>query len=378
MDGQVVPERKVGIITFSDFNTNFGSMLQSLAMKSFLEQRGGEVKFIRYREFNSPGLMSPRLRFRDFLRRLYAVYRRKDLAGRARAFEAFRKRFFSYTPLLTSSEALKRNLEPFDIYIAGSDQIWNVTCLGGVRSPYFLDFAPPEKIRVAYAPSLGEYQLTEETKKVFERLLKNLDEISVREKQSVEQIQPLTEKKVHHVLDPVFLLDAEEWASLLPEPEERPPYILCYFTRRNPANRKLVSLVREKLDLPVINVSDNMIYLGKTSHRHMTAGPLEFLSLVKNARLLIGNSFHLTAFSIIFDKPLLLLGTQFNRNRVMTILDLVGGGKNFLCGDEIEHCDPDAALARKYDHRPLRELIRYSRDYLTRAVGLEPEGEPRS
>lgn len=363
---------RIAIITFSDFNTNYGSMLQSFALKTYLEKQNHEVVFIKYREFNNlykDMRLSVMLktRMKSSLLDLYKLIKKRDIQKTVINFEKFKKDYFIYTPLYTSNEELKDKLPDFDCYICGSDQIWNINCLGGLRKPYFLDFVPNNKKTIAYAPSMGDFILNDKYKNEFIHLLNNLDYISMREKSNIEQIQRLTNKKLEYVCDPVYLLSKEEWENFLPKLEIKKPFGVCYFVRRSKFGKMIVKKLTKKYNIPIINLSDNLIYINGTSSKYISAGPLEFLTMINDSSFTIGTSFHLAAFSIIFNKPFLVCGIDSNKNRINNILELTKTKNNFITSDNYLS-GINSLFEQKICYKELIKLINQSKDYLRRSI----------
>lgn len=315
---------KIAIITFSDMNTNYGSILQSYALKEYLVSLGHEVVFIKYREYNKYS-KSLKGHIKFFLIKIYFTLYSKRFESRKVNFNHFILNNLVHTRLYTSNELMKMYLPNFDAYICGSDQIWNLPILGGLRKPYFLDFAPNLKPRIAYAPSLGEYKIDDLNREDFIESLANIDYISCRERKSVELLKAITDKSVEVVVDPVFLLSKEEWEnriySTIPIPKG--DYGLCYFVRRDSFAQKLVLYLKNKYKVPIYNVSDNLINVSSTSNEFATAPPDLFLKLLKNARFCVGTSFHLAAFSVIFNKLCYIAYTPHNEERISNLFSLV-------------------------------------------------------
>ena len=361
---------EIAVITFSDFNTNYGSMLQALSLKMYLEKLGHNVTFIKYREFNDDldegkNLIKKLIEFtKKTIVGVYSIIKKKDIKKTKFNFEKFKKQFFSYTPLYTSNEELKDNLEGFDCYICGSDQIWNINCLGGLRTPYFLDFVDNSKRRIAYAASMGEYKVTDELKEEFSRLLNNLDFISVREEDSVDQLQNLTIKKVVSVVDPVFLTSADEWSKHLSDPIIEGDYGVCYFVRRSKLGRQIVKILAKKYKIPIYNLSDNLIYLLGTSSKYISCGPLDFVNIIKNAKFAVGTSFHLAAFSIIFNTPLISIGMETNKQRITSLLKLVNIENSFIY-DKTDLSILDRFINNKLNKSNLNNYIDESKKFLS-------------
>ena len=118
---------KIAIITFSDFNTNYGSMLQSFSLGHYLKKQGHDVVWIKYREFtdDSENRIALKSYIKKILLKLYAIYRRKDLLNTKQNFEAYKQKWLKYTALYVSEKELEQMTEEYDCCICGSDQIWN-------------------------------------------------------------------------------------------------------------------------------------------------------------------------------------------------------------------------------------------------------------
>lgn len=356
---------KVAIITFSDMNTNYGSILQSYALKTYIESCGHNVTFIRYREFHPIVCRSIKLRIRSLMVRAYYLVFSYSIKKRKRAFDRFIANNLSHTRLFVSEEDLEQHLQQYDAYVCGSDQIWNIPILGGFRAPYFLKFAPADKVKIAYAPSIGEYKVDDQYKFAFIEGLKNLSYISVREKRSIEILSSLTDKTISWVMDPVFLLSKDSWSSKSECHISSPhgEYGLCYFVRRSKLAEELVKKLRKKYKIPIYNVSDNLISVSGTNNKYRCSSPADFILLVKNAKFCVGTSFHLAAFSIIFNRPCYIAGTAHNKERLLNILKLVDREKCLILNaDEIDKSINVMQL--NGNEKQLEDLISNSKQFI--------------
>ncbi|EHK2338408.1 polysaccharide pyruvyl transferase family protein [Clostridium perfringens] len=327
---------RIAIITFSDFNTNYGSRLQAYSLANFLERNGHEVEFIRYREFNkTPIPTSIRAGVSLIASKAIKVIDKNNRDKRNVEFNNFSEKFLNHTRLYTSNDELKFNLPEYDCYICGSDQIWNLECLGGLRTPYFLDFVPKGKLKIAYAPSFGNYKIDYGIKNQISKLIEGFDALSVREFSGVNMLQKYTNKKIEHVLDPAFLTSKEEWEEILPSIEDEKEFGICYLVRRSKECNKLISNLKNIKGTTIYNLSDNSINVRGTSNKYITSGPLEFLSLIKNAKFAIGTSFHLAVFSIIFNIPFVIVGMKSNESRLKSLLENLGCEDRFITVENI-------------------------------------------
>ena len=159
------------------------------------------------------------------------------------------------------------------------------------------------KKRIAYAPSLGKGEFGDKDKNLIKNLLKNVDHISVREKQGKALLENLTDKSVELVCDPVILLGRQGWEKVIPESKIKTPYMFVYFLENNHGDRSYIDLISKTLGLKVVILNENIKDIFKKYIKKYDALPLEFVSLIKNASFVYTNSFHATAFSTMFNVP---------------------------------------------------------------------------
>ena len=181
-------------------------------------------------------------------------------------------------------------------YLAGSDQIWNPLFKNGWDGAFFLDFAPEGAKRVSYAASFSVEELSKESREFMSERLKKVDTVSVREGSAVKLLNEMGIDGIT-VLDPVFLLDREHWEGLATA-QITEKYLLIYDFDASP---ELLSFARSIAREKGLKIAS----LFKTDGADIvldTHGPREFLGDIMNAECVISNSFHATAFSIIFDK----------------------------------------------------------------------------
>ena len=212
--------------------------------------------------------------------------------------------------------------DEYDFFVIGSDQVWNPEFNVPDK---FLDFAPPEK-RIAYAASITVPELPEEVQETYRQKISEMAYVSIREKEGCDLVEKLTGKRPLQVLDPVFLLTADEWRKL----EKRPlwldskiydnGYLLTYFFNGKPP--KDVYSLAKKLGLPMVNLLDF------NNFNHYANGIEEFLYLIDNATLICTQSFHGMSFASMFHKPFVIykvgkLRTRFSRiGSLLELFDL--------------------------------------------------------
>lgn len=304
---------------------NYGASLQAYALQHYIESLGHDVEIIdfnpwfhcdRYNPFfmpkNAIGRAAEIIRVLPFLRFVWYPFKSWKNGmfktwGRKAAFDRFEKKYYHLTPVkYYSSDELQKNPPMADVYVAGSDQIWNTFSENGKESGYYLDFGVKETKRISYAASLATSSIREDCKNFVKKQLQKFDAISVREKTGAGLLKEIGIHDVSVVLDPVFLLNKEEWRMLSKSGSlnglKPKSYLLVYdFLGNDP---QMVSFAKEyakKHSLKVVSVNDFNIrdYADVNINN---AGPLEFLALIDNAACVVASSFHATAFSIILEK----------------------------------------------------------------------------
>ncbi len=332
---------KVMTITCHDVY-NAGASLQAYALAKYLKDIGNDVEIIDYKpdylsrhhrltgvspRFNKPVLRLAYLAAK-FPKRLMARYGR-----RKKAYDSFTRDFLPTTKRrYASNEDLKDNLPEADVYIAGSDQIWNTAFRNGRDPSFYLDFVPQDKIKASFAASFATEDVAEEYKEKITGWLKEFDFISVRESSGVSIIENLGILGSVQVMDPVFLLEAKTWEALASDIPKKEKYILVYDFDKNTEVEGLAKKIAAEKNLKIYSVLPSA-YAHKCFAKY---GPRTFVSLVKNAEFVISNSFHATAFSLIFRKEFVVFNRHEKINtRMKDLLSLAGLEHRIMsCADD--------------------------------------------
>lgn len=335
------------------FGINYGSALQSYAMINVLNGLGLSAEVIDY----IPERYSFRVKYfekkgiKGMLKCLAAFpfrYRYQHI------FTHFLKKYVPMTKRFTNPSELYTSCSSYDIYIAGSDQIWNSNYNGCVDPVYYLDFAPDNTKKVAYAASFGKSELEEYEIEDTKKLLKNFSAISVREVQAKAIINKLGYEAVH-VLDPTMLLDKSVWKAKFPTHKKSQPYVLVYAL--NHEEKELIRFARiiaDKFQLKVKLISFS--YFGEKYHgldECLTyKSPDEFIRLMLNAEWVVTNSFHGVAFSINLNKQFVAVKRKLYNSRLESILQTVG-----LSSRMIENELPANLIEEKIDYTYCNEIL---------------------
>ncbi|BAP55951.1 polysaccharide pyruvyl transferase [Thioploca ingrica] len=337
---------KIALITMH-YQSNYGAVLQGFATKQILSQYG-EVETINY--FN------PHLQYKlDLIRfkpsihgikiMIHDILRLKDRNKVIKKFKKFIESNLNSSKLVTRQDIQTGAINYFDVYVCGSDQIWNpgaVSKNGELDPVYFLDFVNNKKAKkISYASSMGgHYRLTNSEKEQIKDLLKDFTTISVRESDAQEMLSQLLKREVFHVLDPTLLLSKEKWLEALKINKnyrtQKEDYILVYRISKDPLLKKAVEFVVNRFgNNKKVVIIDQAFKPFITADFHIRdAGPIEFIELFANASLVITNSFHGICFSINFKKPFVPVNPAWGGNRIESLLNLFGLRDRFINDEE--------------------------------------------
>lgn len=308
---------KASVITLHTVD-NYGSVMQTYATQQILKKCGYDVEFVDYwRRDNLPQSRAERMLEGSTLQKLKPLWGINNFTRKAtvsilkNVLEKQRSpmwRFLEEKVQLTkvrycSYEELEANPPVADVYITGSDQVWNSIWNQGIDRSYFLDFAPAGKPRIAFSASIGREQLDTEEIPETKRLLEKYSAISVREQSAVELLASMDIKSTL-VLDPTLMLEAEEWRKLATKQKREKPYILIYQLNPNPQMDQYAEQLAQKKNWEIIRIGFGRSDRRKGGKCVMLPSVEEFLGLFCDAACVLTDSFHATAFS-------LNLGTDF-------------------------------------------------------------------
>lgn len=335
--------KRIRILTIH-FGTNHGSVLQAYALAKHLNNAGNEAKIIDYipKRYNIWSNLLERKKGKypwPIIIAYYPIHLLKVLPVR-NMFERFCRDILFLTGRVTNPKDLKSVATEGDIFIAGSDQIWNEDYNGFDDFSYYFDFLPDEKKRIAYAASFGKEALFEEKygEKVVE-YLKKFDWIGMRESTGVDKLAHYGISGVH-VCDPTMLLSQEEWRNFAKDSKykqkDSKPYLLVYVM--DGVYDKLLEcaqIIKRELGYNIVVVAFNKITDGCIDRMVFKVNPRDFVTLVDGATCVITNSFHGTVFSIIFEKPSVILGKSKYNSRMLGLLEKLGMTDRFIPKDTL-------------------------------------------
>lgn len=355
---------KIGLLTFHRAN-NLGACLQAAALNKYLNSQISESEIIDL----IPNSSCPKKEeiFLKYMRKfIHFILKKRNSTQKKRQirFDDFRNEMMiiSKTTYYGDNEMHKCS-GLYDVLISGSDQILNTT-LSGKTKAYYLDFDDNAK-KISYASSFGRKDITSDEIELIKKELSKFNFLSVREQSGIDIIYNELDIKPTLVVDPVFLLGADEWKIRCNNNMKLPEkYIFVYSMEISEYLENIVKQLKHDFKLPIIVVRGG----GKAGRIEGTedsiCGPKEFLRYIKDAELVVTNSFHGTAFSIIFEKNFLCIAHSTRNARLESILSLTKNDKKLIgIGNMHTNC-LDYVINGNEAYKLLEDIIDSSKKYL--------------
>lgn len=377
---------RVCIVTNYRNTGNYGALLQAYALNkkinsmgfycetlnfSVNEQNGS--KMVRYLNRIYKGQIDCLLNDlkRDFCKALV----RKKIRIRRRSLDKF-KESIPHTKYYSSDELQEVN-GLYDCYICGSDQIWRPTFEENLVGIYWLDVINGNCVKASYAASMGVDELPASLQSDASRYLQSFDYISVREEKAKEYLTKITNKKIEVSIDPVFLLTRMEWEEIVRRPNITESYIFVYMIHGSKTLFESIAQYARLRKLKIVTFPYMAYYFRMTElHfgdiRVFDADPSDFLGYIVGADCIFTDSFHATAFSIIFHKNFFVSSANVKAfSRISNLLSLSGLEDRCI---PAEGLDPENYISRsqtnwnEVEHK-LDLTVSDSQDYLNRVLG---------
>ena len=311
--------------------SNYGSLLQAYATQTALEKLGFEPVCINYwREDEQPPhlartlLQMSRWNKNGCTRALYRVTQKPVFDYAVKRFSRYRAGFLRTTERLYNSDReLQADCPRADVYMTGSDQVWNVIANGQTDPVYFLDFVPDDARKIAYAASFGGKSVAPADREVVAALLQRYAAVCVRENSGVQIAAGLGIRAVQ-VLDPTLLLDRTDWESMLPNRRPAGDYVLVYQLHPNKSfERYAVQFARRK-GLKLYRVHPYFHHIVKPGKFVCCPPVQDFLWYIRHARFLLTDSFHGTALAIGLNTQFVDILPSKYSERNQSVLELTG------------------------------------------------------
>lgn len=373
--------KNIGIITIHKIN-NYGSVFQAYALQRACEDSGFKTEIIDY---NFPNDFHSKNKYVEesdsqpneptWIKFLYAL----DLKRQHKGIMNFVYRYENLSDKQYSSPAeLGEGAPLYDVYITGSDQLWNPRFCNGDPA-FMLHFAPENALKISFAASIGSNSIPDELKPQYKALLSRYAHIAVRENSGVEIIKEVVNKEATVVLDPTLLLNREQWNRIAaPKRQFKKKYILCYFLNYTfnafPYVDQLAEYMQKQTGYEIVRVARPPHRLGLPhTHYRVGASPEEFLALVRDAEMVLTTSFHGTAFAVNYGKPVFTVVQDRNASdsRQVSLMHNLGLDDQILSVKDSMPVQSRFTYDEKSEQARLEVLRQQSMDYLKRALKNE-------
>lgn len=316
---------KVSIITLHRI-TNFGSLLQTYATQTYIRKLGYETEVV---DFVPEGITFKRGVWPKGASLISKIIKVLPLTAvnliQYDMVNSFMKKYITVSPKRYGSFAeLAEDVPEADIYLSGSDQVWNTQNNNphDDLKAYYLCHAPEEKRKIAYAGSFGKEDFSDAEKAEIGSWLKDYDAISVREDAALKTLDALGVSGTW-VTDPTLLLSQEEWREFCTKEKPNPGYVFVYNLNRNKLLEEAAIKIAEKKGLRVVNFADTFEFI-KGAENRFNNDALDFLNYISNADFVVTDSFHGTAFSLNFNRQFICVSAPKYNCRLESILRLTG------------------------------------------------------
>jgi hypothetical protein len=313
---------RIGILTLPLHN-NYGGILQAYALKTSLERLGHEVWLVKYNpngtipRWKLPFAISKRFIYKHLLKKKVVIFKEKNQRIRNQKIQSFISRNINRQTNALNSNRHLRDLSNygFDAYVVGSDQVWREKYNRLFIKNYFLDFVNPnEAKKISYAASFGvdTWEYDENTTEDLSLLAKQFTAISVREDSAVELCHKFLDVNVEFHLDPTMLLNSSDYVNLIKDENiiSSKSELLIYILDNTKEKESLIRKVADHLKYEVFSIGHKINDAEILKNEDIHPSIEYWLKGFSDAKFVITDSFHGCVFSILFNKPFIVIGND--------------------------------------------------------------------
>ncbi len=313
---------KVSVITLHTV-PNYGSVLQALATQKLFESHGFDVEIINY------------VRSDMTYKNLYNHWGGNNLIKRLIIHPTIKKWKSVFGDFCKEKLNLSKDkyiehkdfeAHPInaDLYCTGSDQVWNSIWNKGVLGEFYLDFAPEGSYKFAFSASIGKNNISPEEVEATKAYIDDYRMISMRENSSVDLVKSKYNfPNICNIIDPTLGIDRKEWRKIMKPVKIDGEYILIYNLNRSKSFDNYAKRLSEKTGMKLVRLCTRYDQFYRVGKSILIPEIKEFIGLINNARYVLTDSFHATAFSLnMGTEPICVLPAEFG-NRVKDFLTLM-------------------------------------------------------
>ena len=321
--------KKIGLLTVHTPD-NYGAVYQAYALQTYIQKTlGKEIEIIDFctpKHLKAYNIFKKRSNnpVKDMVHRLITATKYIQLKRKKRLFNEFRNKYLKISNKRYHSEAeFLNHAEMYDTYIVGSDQVFNP--YNEYYKAYYLAFEKKGKKKIAYAPSFGISDFNDKITTQILPLVKDFDHLSCREKQGAEYLSKIMNKEIPAVVDPVFLLNKEEWQKVVVTPREKEKYIFVYDLCGGERLISIAKSIAKEKNLKVICATGKIRNKYKGVDARFDIGPSEMLGYINNAEYVVTDSFHGTSLSLVLQKKVItFIALPHAASRIISIMNTLG------------------------------------------------------
>lgn len=357
---------KAAVITLHSVS-NYGTQLQAYATQEKLKQYFDDVVFIDYRRPDSYGSGLLKTFTKGNILKAPAII--PTLLYWKHIFGGFQKKYLNLTAKKYLKDEDFLNFEDIaDIYFSGSDQVWNTGWNHGIIPEMYLSFLKDDKPRYSYASSFGVSTLEEKYIEQTKEYLKKYKMITVREKSGVDIVKnQLGIENCIRIVDPTLALEPEFWRKIAPKPKIKDNYILIYNLNRSKEFDNYAEKLSQKTRMKLYRFCTRLDQIFRNGKSLVMPEILDFITLVDNAKYVLTDSFHATAFSINLNtEPICIYPNNYS-GRLSSFLELVDATQR-----HVKDYDDFDVVNRHTDFSKVNKILNEERkkvdDYLKRII----------
>ena len=347
---------KAGIITLHSV-CNYGTQLQAYATQEKLKQYFDDVTFIDYKRPDTYGIKLLKTFTKGNILKAPAIL--PTLLYWKHNFGQFQKKYLNISKKKYLSLKDFEDFEDIaDVYFSGSDQVWNTGWNNGIIPPFYLSFVPKDKPRYAYASSFGKAQLDEKDINETKEYLNKYKMISVREESGVDILKnQLNIDKAIRIVDPTLAMPSDFWRNIAPKNKIKGEYILIYNLNKSKEFDEYAEKLSRYTGLKLYRFCTRFDQIFRNGKSIIMPDILEFISLVDNAKIVLTDSFHATAFSMNLNtEPICIYPNNYS-GRLSEFLKLVNSSQRHV----IDYNDFDV-VNRHVDFKQVNEILEKERN----------------
>ena len=391
---------KIAILTLYNNNNNYGGLAQAYALCKYLNDNGFQAEILNYRKQKGlSGSFKDRLEaqvsstgIRGLVQKGHYVAswminkkleasNNKKLDRYSTEIETRKVKFREFRDMTPhskeyTSETIVESLSEYDTFISGSDQIWKP---GVIQDAFVLKFVTKHKKKVSYATSIAISGIQKRAwfSKYLQDNLSDYNAISVRERETAQELRRVLKREVSWVVDPTLLLEKSEWDNLVAKRIVEGRYLFAYFLGKSEKQREFVTKYAKKHGLKIVNLpfaGGEYVEADERfgDYRLFDIGLPEFFSLIKYAEIVFTDSFHAVCFSRVFEKNFYVMDRKVQsssdkmNSRIESILQIMGLPSRMISEDNNECLKEDIDYVKVEEN--LSSYIEHSKQFLTRAL----------